>query len=253
MTDTQSNIPEPSDIQLTPGTPEYDAEMIAVAEKASEKSRPQWLPEKFKTPEDLVKSYDELQKRLHQPKQPQTSSDDEGEDTQTEAAQVVESAGLDIDNLESEYLTNGDLSEASYARLEKSGITRDLVRAYIEGQEARAASVQYEVFNSVGGEQEYQNITSWAAQNLSPAEINAYNRAVDSGSIDDVKLALTGLKSRYESQYGRSPTLLGGTPGENQSVFRSLAEMTSAMKDPRYSTDRAYRDAVIAQVARSNM
>ena len=29
--------------------------------------RPEWLPEKFKTPEDLAKSYSELEKKLSSP------------------------------------------------------------------------------------------------------------------------------------------------------------------------------------------
>ena len=43
-------------------------------------ARPDWLPEKFNSPEDLAKSYTELEKKLSAPKDETSNNDDIGID-----------------------------------------------------------------------------------------------------------------------------------------------------------------------------
>lgn len=128
------------------------------------------------------------------------------------------------------------------------------MNAYIEGQRALAAGVRNEVLATVGGEQTYTDMVQWAATNMSKAEIDAFNSVVDGRDKGQVMLAVQGLKARYEAANGSNPKLINGsTTGNSGAVFRSTAELTAAMRDPRYRTDSAYRADVEQRLSRSNI
>jgi hypothetical protein len=216
---------------------------------AEEAERPAWLPEKFKTPEDLASAYAELSKKLGQggaetpPATPPAETP--GEPAQ-EAREAVEKAGLDFDAYVSEFAEKGALSAETYAALEKAGIPKAVVDGYVEGQVARAEKMTAEVQGVIGTAEEYQRTIQWAATNLSPAEVEAFNKAMDSGDLGQMKLAASGLKSRFETANGREPAtnIQGGVTGPAVAPFGSRAEVTRAMNDPRYRTDEAYRAEV---------
>ena len=254
--------PSPETQEVTPGSPEYDALMAEKFDDAQKsggqqsqtqqtEERPSWLPEKFKSPEDFAKAYAELEKKQSQA--PAQKADEKpDQQTQEEAKKAVEAGGLDFNALEAEYL-DGGLSDDSYSKLEAVGIPRDVVDAYIAGQEAVAAQIRDEVVSEVGGEEAYGEMIAWASQNLSPAEIAAYDNAVDSGDMDVIKLAVEGLKARFERSVGSEPRLLSGGVTNSSEGFRSVEEMKTAMRDPRYRTDPAYRSDVERRVASSNL
>lgn len=230
------------------------------APKPPTQDRPSWLPEKFKTPEDLARAYDELQRKLGQqpPKTEATTEAPKTEDapqaTQESAKDALAASGLDYDAFSREFAEAGTLSDDSYERLNKAGIPRDVVDAYIEGQRAVAAGVRNEVLATVGGEQTYTDMVQWAAANMSKAEIDAFNSVVDGRDKGQVMLAVQGLKARYEAANGSNPKLINGsTTGNSGAVFRSTAELTAAMRDPRYRTDSAYRADVEQRLSRSNI
>ena len=72
MTTEQLNLPMPDQEQAAPQSLEEQVAAMEAAQNPeaapepapSEPDRPDWLPEKFKTPEDLAKSYGELEKKL---------------------------------------------------------------------------------------------------------------------------------------------------------------------------------------------
>jgi hypothetical protein len=252
----------PETQSVIPGSPEYDALMAQKFDSQDNTDetvqptgeRPGWLPEKFKSPEDLAAAYTELEKKLSSgTKQepvpaPQSTGDVE------QARDVVVGAGLDFDALSEEFNSTGALSQESYASLEAKGFHRELVDAFIEGQKAIAVQFANEVTSTVGGAETYAEVTAWAAQNLTPAEIDAFNETVDSGNLAKAKLAVAALKAKYDAAVGSEPELLNGaTNGDSGDVFRSTAELTAAMKDPRYKKDPAYRADVQAKLARSNI
>lgn len=246
---------------LTPGTPEHDALMVEKFQTQSETTekktpatseRPAWLPEKFASPEDLAASYTELEKKLStsQTETPASTTDTPLE----EARSVVDGAGLDFDALSEEFISTGALSEGSYKTLAEKGFDRDLVDSYIEGQTAKADLFRAEVLLEVGGEKSYTDMVTWAAQNLSKAEIEAYDAQVDSGNLTAAKMAIAGLKARFEKANGEEPSLLNGdTGGSSSETFRSTAELTAAMRDPRYKKDAAYRQDVERKLAKSSL
>ena len=158
---------------------------------------------------------------------------------------------------------NGTLSEEHYGALEGAGLTRQTVDAYLQGITGAMSetdsndisdSTVAEIKNFAGGDEAYTNIVNWASNNLGQNEVNAFDEVINSGSVDAIKLAVSGLKSRFEDATGREGTVLTGkapatTPEQG---FRSQAELVRAMSDKRYDNDPAYRQDVIAKLERSN-
>lgn len=222
--------------------------------------RPEWLPEKFNSAEDMAKAYAELEKKLSQPKdqtpaaKEATKEDQAPNEEAAQVANVLENAGINFDSLQQEYETNGGLSAESYEQLQKAGFPRSIVDSWIAGQEAVSQDITQSVFESVGGESQYEALMGWAGQNLSTAEINAFNRQVDSGDPDLVRFAVQGLNARYRSEVGNEPRLIKGAAATTSSgAFQSSAELTAAMRDPRYAQDPAYRRQVAERLAKSDV
>ena len=258
MTDTINTHVEQSEPQEQVDAMVAKGEQIEANNRGEE--RPEWLPEKFKTPEDMANAYQNLEKKMgggQKEEEPQTeTTQEEITDEQpsgSEVQQAVEAAGVDFDALQQEY-NQGGLSEDAYFKLAEAGFPKNLVDSWIQGQEALASDYQSSVHNIVGGEQAYGEMIGWASDNLSEAEIAAYDKAVDSGDIDMVKLAVSGLQSKYQAAEGSDPALIAGQSASSSGGnYSSWAEVTTAMRDPRYARDPAYRQSVADKLGRSNI
>jgi hypothetical protein len=246
-----------------PPSEEQQAHESAMLEKASQlenagQERPEWLPEKFKSAEDMARAYSELEKKMGSNEQTPTDTEDSTPDPETasasEVADVLNNKGVDFNSLQSEYNELGGLSESAYQKLEEAGFPKSLVDTWIAGQQAMASGMNEQVFGSVGGEENYNQMVEWAADTLPPSEIEAYNKAMDSGDISMINMAVNGLAARYRSEVGTEPSLVQGeTASTSGGSFQSAAELTAAMRDPRYQNDPAYRKAVADKLARSNV
>lgn len=206
--------------------------------------RPEWLNEKFETPQDLQKAYDELSTKLGNNEESNNETQDAGESSPQQTA---------ISSATTEYDEKGELSEDTYGELAKVGITKDMVDTYIAGQESAISSESIAIQDSIGGEDSYKAMIEWASENLSEAEQNAYDEVVESGSVDAAKLAVQGLFSRFQSS-GKAPNLMQGqAQGSGVVPFNSVAQVREAMSDKRYSQDPAYRKQVEQRIAISNV
>lgn len=216
--------------------------------------RPEWLPEKFKSAEDMAKAYSELEAKLGAPKAAPEVAPAPADATAAEVDKALAPAGLKLAEFNSEFAQTGALSDESYSKLEKAGYDRAIVDQFIEGQKARATQFDGSIKDEVGGGEAYNTMVDWAKANLSPGEIDAYNTAVGSGKADNAKLAALGLKAKYDKANGSDPQrLLGGQATGSADVFESMAQVTAAMKDARYKEDPAYRAKVQAKLGRSNV
>ena len=124
-------------------------------------------------------------------------------------------------------------------------------------QEAEVADISTavvnEVKNAAGGETAYNNMVQWAGENLPTTSIEAFDSIINSGSVEAIKLAVSGLKAQYENSNGYEGTMLTGkAPTNTKDVCRSQAELVAAMSDRRYDNDPAYRQDVIAKLERSD-
>ena len=227
-------------------------------------SKPEGLPEKFNSVDELVKSYSELEKKLGEQSQPTEQSVDPVSKTEVKAEQpksdldiatkAVDSAGLNMESLSEEYAKDGKLADGSYKSLEKAGIPKDYVDRFIAGQQAIADQQSSSVKEMVGGTQAYDTMSEWAGQNLSETEKTAYNSAVNSKDLEAVKLAVVGLKARYSQATGSEPKLVEGkSSASGEQGFQSWAQVTQAMSDPRYAKDVAYQAEVKNKLANSKI
>ena len=237
----------------------HDAEMIAKVDaldkslqEGQQNQEPPKLAGKFASKEELEKAYLELEKKLGGGKKEEAPHVDPSNVDQSKAEEIAKDAGLDINQMQQWYAQNGQLSEEHYKALEKSGIPKEIVDQYIAGQEAQAEKYRDSIISKVGGQDNFSAMAEWAKVNMSEQEIAAYNKATSSADMAVVENAVLGLAYRYQSAVGKDPKLLGGqTVGS--SGFQSVAQLTEAMKDPRYEKDPAYRKDVQNRLANSNI
>lgn len=228
--------------------------------------RPEWLPEKFGSPEELAQAYQNLETEFHtrnqdEPQEVYEGSEEaqeyqEGDEvTASNVDSFLENYGLDYQKFEQEFNETGGLSDAAYQALDEAGIPSELVDNYLEGQLAMAEQIESSVYDSVGGQENYQAMTEWASDNLNEYEVDAFNHMIESGDNNLVNFAVQGLASRFmlENQ-DTEPNLISGSGGQSfGSRYESVQQLTSAMSDPRYQSDPAYRREVTDRLQRSNI
>lgn len=169
------------------------------------------------------------------------------------AVVAAKPGNIDMAALNAEFAEKGDLSPETRAKLESDGYPKEIVDSFIAGQKAIAEKWDAKAFEFAGGKESFDKMAEWAKSNFTPADAAAYNEAVTSGDEAKLKLAVQGLKSSYEAAEGIKPTLLqSNLKGGDSAGFKSNAEMTAAMRDPRYKTDPAYRQSVEAKVHAMN-
>lgn len=159
-----------------------------------------------------------------------------------DVSKAAEEAGISDETLmelASEYQQNGELGEESYAKLEAMGIGKGVVDKFIEGQLALQAQQRNALLSGVGGEEGYQEVVTWASENLSPEQIKAYNRIMQGGDMDAARLAIEGLHAKYTSSKGPRPLQGGREPGiqpyrSMQEYVRDLRENKAKADDPAF-------------------
>lgn len=225
-----------------------EAHDAAAAENAAA-SRPDWLPEKFESPEAMAAAYSELEGKLGAGEKPADPAP-----VEAPTADAVRESGLDLSTLEAEYRDSGELSAESYEAAAKAGFSKEVVDKYIEGQQAIVDRQVEDIVGTVGGREGYDDLIGWAADNLSEGEIDAFNRTIESNDVDAIKLAVNGLQARRTSGGPSDPVRqVEGGQAPTADRFESWAQVKEAMADPRYSTDPAYNNAVVQKIGRSNL
>lgn len=151
----------------------------------------------------------------------------------------------DIDAVADEFIAQGKLSDKTYAVLEKRGLSRDLIDGYIEGVKAQTELMCSRVLAPVGGQEGYEKLIKWAAQNLSDeakAEFDGIMTAMKSEA--DMTEAVKKLQRTYEQAVGKTPSspLFGNEGNSGVTPFQSIEEMAEAMNDPRYTGIGGLRD-----------
>ena len=242
-----------------------EADSLEVGEQLVEQQE-QLLAGKYKNAEDLESAYIELQKKLGSNDDEEgedNEGEDEGEGVDEEVSDEAPAISL-IQEASTEYYANdGELSPETIQKF-SSMSSQDLVNAYIEIQrnnpDAQVQTAELsdaninDVQNSVGGEQAYDQLTNWAAQNLPDQEIDAFDNLIDSGNVAAIKMGLTALQSKYNEANGYEGRMLQGKkPSTSGQVFRSQAELIQAMSDPRYETDPAYRNDLLEKLDNSDL
>jgi len=257
MAETLSYDPTPEADVLT----EEEQNSLQVGQDLKEQQE-QLLAGKYKSAAELEKAYVELQKKLGD-----SSDEEQGEaepsQDEPEEAEVSPAQSL-ITNASAEYAEKGELSEEMMSKFSEMS-SQDLVQAYMEMQANAPQAETAEpvelsdndinsIKNSVGGEVEYDKVIDWATNNLSESQIEAYDDIISTGNTDVIQMMVDGLKAKYDSANGFEGRMLTGKAANNSSdVFRSQEEVVSAIADPRYDRDPAYRNDVLEKLERSDV
>ena len=247
------NEKAPSEIEPTEERQQTEEEL-----PQDQSDRPEWLPEKFKSAEDMAQAYAELEKKLGQaPKEDTEESEqveEKAEDDEEQTEENTSEAYKAVAEASKEFFENdGQLSEETYNALEKAGLPRDLVDSYAAGQQALLQSEEAQIQSVANGQ--YDAMAEWANENLPQEEIDAFDEAVTGGTVQQAKLAVQGLYARYQNATGSTPKLTqGAVSGTSTMPFKSMQELARAQSDPRYrSGDKAYHEEIDRRLAVSNI
>lgn len=152
-----------------------------------------------------------------------------------------------------EVMTGGELSDASFGKLEKMGVTRAEAVSIKEALEFRAEAHRTECLAAVGGEEAFGQMIEWGMANLTEAQISAYETAVHSGDPQQAQMAVNYVAGLWRDSGNAAPVVSpveGGTVAAPHKGFQSQAEMTAAMRDPRWKNgDPAYHEEVRRKMA----
>jgi hypothetical protein len=237
--------------------PESEEAVDAVSEEQTQETqedRPEWLPEKFKSPEDMATAYSELEKKLgaganEQEQEEGEQSDEQQEDNTTEDTNT----NTVIAEASKEFFENdGVISEETYKNLAEIGLPKELVDSYAAGQQALQQSEEGSIKAVTEGN--WDQMAEWAANNLSPEEVNTFDDIVQNGSVEQAKLAAKGLYAQFKAENGVTPKLVqGAVNGSSTMPFKSNQELARAMSDPRYkSGDKSYHEEIDRRIAVSH-
>ena len=249
---------------------------------------------KFKTVEDLANSYKELEGKLGSVTEEdqvsesteETTGVPEGyeeyyqEDGTVNYESVNETYGeilgeifkensIDPFKISAEFHKNeGEIPEDMYQSLLDAGLSKNAVDSYltgraaemgyIEGEEGAAEELAQEevkgIRDSIGGDEAYGKMVSWALENLSKPEIEAFNEATNTMSGPQLSMMVQGLYTRYQNAMGVEPSFYSGRPASSgPTPYRSTAEVVAAMSDPRWEKDVSYTENVKARLMGSDV
>jgi hypothetical protein len=216
---------------------------------------------KFKSAEDLEKAYKELESKLGKKEEAGTEEGDSTEDTSEETVEedATSEATKFLQEASDEYFSNSNQLKPETVQKLKEMPSEQLIDAYLELQKNTPIQQQQltdadatAILNSVGGEAAYNETLAWAADNLKPDEVAAFDNVINSGNKDAIFFAVHALNQRYTDSVGFEGKRMSGKSVKNSvKGFRSQAELARAISDSRYRNDPAYRLDVEQRLAAS--
>ena len=262
MTSSQVNVTE------TPPMSQQDLETLA----KNETDDNGLILGKFKSVEDLAASYKELEGKLGtvtEEEQPQTEEEQpETNNTEFNAeelygdglASVLEEVGIDPQEISNRFQESGEITEDDYTKLGEAGFSKQVIDTYLDGIRGNAtaediAMTQIQgIKDSIGGDENYGKMVSWAIENLPANEVKEFNSLTETANATAIKFAVQGLYSQYNNAMGVEPNLVSGKASSSgPTPYRSTAEVVTAMSDPRYGKDVTYTEDVQRRLGGSDV
>lgn len=216
---------------------------------------------KFKSQEDLLKAYKELEARLGKKDEEQEEEASEEPTEPSKEEEPTESSPVAEAILKaSEEYAKGGLSEETIKELAKSD-PEQLINTFVDlyskqatqvQQQTLAAAEEQAIMQVAGGQEGYAQMIQWAADNLEQSEIEAYNSVTSSGNAAAIRFAAEALYNRFKSAEGyEAPLVRGKGKAPSAKVYRSQAELLRDLQNPLYDQDPAFRADVEARLAAS--
>jgi len=231
---------------------------------------------KFKSPQDLAKAYAELQRKMGQQSaaEPQSesaaepeaagesgySADQASEVYGKEAVELLAGKGVNLAELMWNADQGADISEHYDTLAETFQVPRQVVENYVSkaqsapsaGEAGLSDADATELLQSVGGQENFDQLSGWAKSNLPAEELANYNAVVDSGNKEAISWALKAMQARQVAPESVvEPQLYGGgAPTDTVVRFESQQQVLDAMNKRNdrgqrlYDVDEAYRNKV---------
>ena len=231
---------------------------------------------KFKSPQDLAKAYAELQRKMGQQSSVKASPEPEAvtEATETsgysadqasevygkEAVGALAEQGVNLAELMWNADQGADISEHYDTLAETFKVPRQVVENYVSkaqsapstGEAGLSDADATELLQSVGGQENFDQLSGWAKTNLPEQELASYNAVVDSGNKEAISWALKAMQARQAAPDAVvEPQLYGGgAPTDTVVRFESQQQVLDAMNKRNdrgqrlYDVDEAYRNKV---------
>ena len=224
-----------------------------------ERQQEDLLAGKYKDANELETAYKELEKKLGEKSDEDSEEVESNNETEEEVPNDVEENFLD--QLWEEG-TNDKLSKETFEKLSKMNPVevaklamqqRQQFQQAPQGREFTENDVQ-QIHGLVGGSENYNNMISWASENVPEQEVDLFDAVMDKGDPLAAYFAVQAMALKYQDGVGREGQMVRGkAPKAQGDVFNSQPELIEAMEDPRYNDDPAYRDAIMQKLERSNI
>lgn len=124
---------------------------------------------------------------------------------------------------------------------------KGLIYQFAQGLQAQRTLSRQEIFEPVGGEAKYNELTQWAAESLPPEEVEAFNAEIAKATeVGQYHTAIASLQQKYEKRYGKSPSRVGGETPPTPAItpITNRAQLLALQQRPEYRTDPAFRAKV---------
>jgi len=208
--------------------PEAQEELVNTPENPD--ARPDWLPEKFKSPEELVKAYNEMGAKIREKVEPP----EQYELTDLDGQQV-ELTEKDVEAYKEAGLTNDQAQKLMKYFYE--AVVPDLIEAKVGVEKDRLAMEWGVKPDSNEFTQQLANVKAWANQNLPDSLVTELSRTA-SGVASIAKLMEQGAQVHMAT----------GQPNSRP----DKSELQNLMNDERYwKGDEEYRKYVHDQFKRA--
>ncbi len=248
------NVNGEPEVQLNP---EPEVEVAADTSLPSETQ--EMIDGKFKSQDDLLAAYHELQSKLGG-----------GPESTPAAPQEVPSeapAGVPSDIVQ-EYASKiaesgGSITPEIYTELASKGYSKDFVDTYVQGVQAQEQRAFEGLVADVGGVTAYQSAVEWAVNNWSREQVMNYNNALNTADDNTAKIIINSLIQ--QSAVGGTPSgqplhsnTTTGMPANTsgyatKSDYVLDAGLTNDRGQVLYEIDPGYRGKVEAKLALTNM
>ena len=263
---------------VAPGQEELARQLMNEPEPTADpQSAQELIGGKFQTQEDLLKAYQELERKQSQPTDGSAdpgqsnvyTSDQAVQEYGEEIVNAVSGAGLDMADLMWKADNGQDISQHYDALAAAVGVPRNVVESYVTKAQAGGAAAgggamtdadEAQIVSEVGGPEAFQQLSGWAKSNLDPVELAEYNAVVDSGNKDAVRWALKAMQAKASGGSPSEPRLIRGqAPVSEPRKFSSKSEVLEAMnkRDSRgrklYEVDTAYQQKFAELLSNSDV
>lgn len=163
-----------------------------------------------------------------------------------------------------EFITTGDISEASLKELaNKLGAPEYFVKYTFEGMKLERNRRDEAILSNAGGSDVYKEMVAWASSAYSADEAQAFNNALTKGTKEEALAVVSRLKQRFTEVNGSpkatiakatqplpassvvKPTAVAPTSNQAIKPFGSFSELVEAQRDKRYGNELEYTASII--------